>query len=89
MKYFKAEHCERECEIKLNGTVQDVFPLFTPLEEKKWAKNWDPVVIYPHSNKIEKGTVFRSYHHEEGYAYWVIADYDKKNYKIRYVNFFT
>lgn len=87
MDLFKTKHIERTYKIKLNGTIKEVFILFTPIEEKKWAEGWNPEIIFPENEEIIKGTVFKSYNKEDGYTYWVIADYEHESYYIRYINF--
>ncbi|MGD8780955.1 MAG: hypothetical protein PVH88_18560 [Ignavibacteria bacterium] len=87
MENFNANQVQRTYKIELNGTIEKVFPLFTPIEEKKWAEGWEPQVIYPLEEEIKAEMIFRSKHIDEYPTYWVIADYKPEEHFIRYINF--
>ena len=44
--------------IILNADITAVFPLFGPIEEKKWAEGWNPKILHPENTLIEEGMVF-------------------------------
>ena len=44
--------------ILVNGNIADVFPLFGAFEERKWAKGWNPTLVYPSTESIQHGTTF-------------------------------
>jgi len=44
--------------IILNDTIERVFLLFSPLEEKKWVSGWEPTFIYPTNGAFKENLVF-------------------------------
>lgn len=86
-KTFKAERVSRTATITLNASIEKVFPLFGAIEEKKWADGWNPVILYPYTEKIEEGMVFTTQahgHHESVFA-WIISKYRPEDYLIEYI----
>ena len=57
---FKSERVSKTATIVLNRNISTVFPLFGAFEERKWAKGWDPILIYPDTEIIEEGTTFKT-----------------------------
>jgi hypothetical protein len=70
----------------LDGPVNDIFPLFEIMEEKKWSPDWDPTPVYPATGEIREGAVFRTPGHVHGESplTWVITRYDRQNHAIVY-----
>ncbi len=87
MNEFKGKQISRTNSIELNGSIDKVFYLFTPIGEKKWAEGWEPKVIYPHNEKVKEGMVFSTRHIDEHLTYWVVVDYNAEEYFVQYVNF--
>jgi hypothetical protein len=85
MSTFQAGHDTNTHTIQLSGPPDRVFPLFTPLGEKAWAPEWDPVMLYPASGDTLVGTVFTVHQSDGAQAVWTIADYDPAHYRITYV----
>jgi len=84
---FSAERLFKSATITLNGPIGKVFPLFGALEEKKWADGWNPIVMYPTSEKLEEGMVFTTPAHGHGetaYA-WIVSKYQPDNHLIEYI----
>ncbi len=84
---FKAERDSRTEAIALDGSVEEVFPLFGAIEEKKWADGWNPVVLYPHTGTIEERMVFTTQahsHHESLYA-WMVSKFQPENHIVEYI----
>ena len=52
------EHVELEHQVILNAPINRVFRLFTPLEEKKWERDWDPKFLYPENGQMREDAVF-------------------------------
>jgi hypothetical protein len=80
-------HVVHAATIHLSGSLEQVFPLFTPLGEKQWAEGWDPQVIYPESGQPEIGAVFTTQHHDGGKgetATWIVVDYAPEQGRIAY-----
>lgn len=46
--------------ILLNGNIEKVFPLFSPLEEKKWVPDWNPDFLYPPNGDFIENLVFKT-----------------------------
>jgi len=63
-----------------------VFPLFEPINEKKWAYGWELDVIYPTTAQIEEGMVFKTRGHDLDEKIWTISKFDKKQFLIEYIN---
>ena len=86
MNDFKSKQVVRETQISLKSAIEKVFPLFTPIEEKKWDNNWNPKLLHSETTEIKKGTIFQSSENNK-IKYWVIADLDIEKHYIRYINF--
>jgi hypothetical protein len=83
MTQFKANHLSRSHAIVLNGPPETVFPLFTPLGEKLWIKEWNPEFFHPTLGKTQEGMVFTTTHQNEK-SYWSLISYDPVRYLVRY-----
>ena len=57
---FRANRISRTARITLNAPLKTVFPLFGPIEEKKWAHGWDPRIIFPDTNRLEQKMIFKT-----------------------------
>lgn len=77
---FISKHMSRTSSITLNASVDRVFPLFDPVNEKKWAEGWEYEQIYPLEGSVEKGWVFKTQDKKDGNFIWLISrlDNDKK-----------
>jgi hypothetical protein len=85
---FEGKRISRSANIVLKGSIKDVFPLFGPIEETKWAHGWNPVVIYPTGKKVEKKMVFKVVHKDshsgEEESIWIVSQYLPKKAFIEY-----
>ncbi|HTI91710.1 MAG TPA: hypothetical protein VL727_14050 [Puia sp.] len=84
---FKSERVTKTASIAVNGDIKNVFPLFGAFEERKWAKGWNPTLIYPATETIEEGTTFKTpghLHGEQEYV-WRVSKYDNKQFLIQYM----
>jgi len=85
--HFTAKRISRTATITLQGPVATVFPLFGPIEEKKWEDGWDPLILYPETGELEEGMVFTTRGHtdaEPTYT-WIVSQYDPVNHAIQYI----
>ena len=82
---FQAKQAVRTGTIHLDGRVDKVFPLFTPIEEKRWAPGWDPKPVWPASGEVVEGMVF-TVDETPGRVYWVVTHYDPQRHEISYAN---
>ncbi len=60
---FEAVHFERQQDLQLEGTPEDVFRLFEPSGRQLWAKGFKPEFLFPESGEARPGTVFRTAAH--------------------------
>lgn len=83
---FIAERLTRTAEIDLNGPIAEVFPLFNPVEEPKWAPQFQPRFIYPADQTVQQGMTFKTVGHgDEADLVWRINEYDPAAYHIQYL----
>lgn len=69
----------------LPGTPEQLFPLFTPEGERKWAAGWDFAPIYP-AGDIEENMIFTtaSHDHSQSVAIWIVTRYEPTQYFVEY-----
>jgi hypothetical protein len=84
---FSAEQYVQSATIELNGTIERVFPLFTPLGEKNWAEGWDPKMISPSTGSMQEGLIFQTPDHLHGAPplTWVVSHYSLTAHQVRYI----
>lgn len=87
---FSAERLTRTAEIDLDGPIAEVFPLFNPIEEPKWAPHFQPRFIYPADRTVQQGMTFKTAGHgDEADLVWRINEYDPAAYHIQYLVYGT
>lgn len=64
----------------LDAPLPRVFPLFTALGEKAWAKGWEPELL---SGREERGSVFRTVH-DGRETTWIVVDYRPSEGRVSY-----
>ena len=84
---FVAEKISKSATILLNGPVEGIFPLFGAFEERKWAKGWNPELVYPNEEIIEEGTSFKTsgHGHDDCELLWIVTKYEPENFIIQYL----
>lgn len=84
---FKAERVTKTATIALNGTIEQVFPLFGAFEERKWAEGWNPALIYPAEEIMEEGTTFRTKASGklEKEFIWRVSRFEPQRYLVQYL----
>lgn len=86
MNDFIPLRISRKCTIELPAGPEVVFPLFSPVEERKWVEGWDPVLVYPASGEVQNGSVFLTHTAaSENPAVWVTAEFEPEKFKVRYL----
>jgi hypothetical protein len=82
----KYERISCNATIQLNAPIEIVFPLFGPVEEKKWAYGWNPEIIYSKNKSAEQHMIFRTKGRNEGESFytWIISNHDPNQYLIEY-----
>lgn len=88
---FTSERMSKTATIILNGTIDDVFPLFGPELEKKWAEGWDFKKILFETELGEEYSVFqtKSSSNKNQITTWIISKLEShENPKvIEYITF--
>ena len=86
---FKAKRIARSATIICESSAANVFPLFGPVAEKKWADGWDFNTIYSETNLIEENFIFQTNPHKGDTlkTTWIISRYDSTNMVIEYILF--
>jgi hypothetical protein len=77
----------RTATIVLNGPLEEVFPLFGPIEEMKWAEHWRPEIVFPKTGPVQEHMVFRtrsSTAHGGAQSTWVVSVYSPDQAFIEY-----
>ena len=89
MKLYKSKIISKTAKIYINESIEKVFPLFSPLGEKKWIADWDPKFIYPTTGEFEENLIFRtdSTNDQEDIFNWVITKLLKDEYLVIYTVF--
>jgi hypothetical protein len=85
--HFISQRFAKTATIKLNGEIENIFPLFGAFEEKKWADGWHPALIYPGSEKITEWLTFKTPGHIQGETEntWIVSRYQPANFFIQYL----
>ncbi|MGH9522471.1 MAG: hypothetical protein ACRD3E_08060 [Terriglobales bacterium] len=79
---FHAQRVVRTAHLNFQAAPEVVFPLFTPLGEKHWAKGWDPKLLYPADGNPVEGMLFYTADHEG--TWWWLTRYDPANHTVEY-----
>jgi hypothetical protein len=69
--------------ISLFGSIEEIFPLFSPEGEKLWVPDWNPVLLHPPDTDWAEGLIFRT-EGEMGEAIWVVTRLDRAAHKVEY-----
>jgi hypothetical protein len=83
MSEFTARQVTRSHTLRLNGRPDDVFGLFDPIGEKKWSKDWNPVMIFP-TSQVRQGGVFVTRNNVGTETIWAITTLDQNSRNIVY-----
>ena len=80
---FEARTASLTGTIVLHAAIDDVFPLFSPLGEKKWVEGWEPEILAPRGADWAEEMVFRTRSGGREDV-WVIAELDRSGYRVVY-----
>jgi hypothetical protein len=80
---MNAEHIERRHHIVVQGPVERVFPLFTPLGERSWVAGWNPEFLHPADGETCEGMIFRTGAGDE-LTLWACVDWRPEVHRVRY-----
>ena len=64
----------------VDAPLAQVFPLFTALGEKTWARGWEPQLL---SGREERGSAFRTVHGGRETT-WIVVDYLPSQGRVSY-----
>ena len=75
MRIEKPNRISHTYEHTINGTVEEIMPLYCPVREVDWCEGWNPKVVYSNSGLVEKDCIFITSHGDDNFV-WVVTDYD-------------
>ena len=79
-------HVERSGQIQLEGSPDQVFPLFGPVREAEWAAGWQIQICHATTPLLEeKGAVFTTRSHGDQQTIWVITEFDQQAKRVDYL----
>ncbi|PWC44718.1 SRPBCC family protein [Azospirillum sp. TSO22-1] len=76
-------HIERRHAIVVDAPADRVFPLLTPLGERRWVAGWEPEFLHPPSGDTQDGMVFRTGHGGET-TLWSCVRWEPEHHRVRY-----
>jgi len=86
---YPMKQVSKTARIMLNGNIEKVFPLFSPLEEKKWDNSWNPDFLYPSNGEFVENLVFKTKASDktEKAFYWTISYLNRQDHLVIYTVF--
>ncbi len=75
MQIKKPNRVSHTYEQIIDGTIEEIMPLYCPVRELDWCENWNPKAVISHSGLVEKDCVFITPHGDEDIV-WIVSDYD-------------
>lgn len=84
MESFSAQRVRRSATLRLEGALEKVFPLFEPLNEKRWEADWEFMPIFPQTSEPGEGFVFTTQNAEGPDSIWVMSRHDVTARAIEY-----
>ena len=77
------DHLKRRHSITLDGPIDRVFPLFTPIGETRWVDGWNPEFLHPKNGETSEGMVFRTGAGDEE-TLWACVEWNPDACRARY-----
>ena len=75
MKVSKPNRVSHSYEQTINGSLNEIMPLYCPVRELDWCENWNPTAVYSNSGLVEKDCIFITSHNETDIV-WMVTAYD-------------
>jgi hypothetical protein len=78
---------EQRNQIILHATPSEVFPLFDPVNERKWVKGWSPTIVFPLDGTVREQMIFTTparFPEEEDY-HWVMTRLVPQDWLVEYL----
>ncbi len=60
----------------IEGTFEEIMPLYCPVREIDWCENWQPIRIISYSGLVEKDCIFMTPHNDKNDVFWIVTQYD-------------
>jgi hypothetical protein len=81
------QRAERTFHLQLNAPPAEVFPLFGPKLEMRWAPEWQPRFIHPPDGEVDRhGAVFIVPPDDERpESTWIMTAYEESEGRVEYV----
>jgi hypothetical protein len=76
-KEFEGLQISKSCTFHLKDSPSRIFPLLCPKIEFDWVDGWECDIVYSESGYAEKGCIFTTCFQPEGYAVWIMTDYQQ------------
>jgi len=83
MSTFKPRSVELRGGFRIERPVGEVFPLFSPLGEKRWVPGWSPELLHPPGTSWARGLIFRTMD-VHGEVVWVVTELDPVAHRVEY-----
>jgi hypothetical protein len=75
LKIIKPNRISHTYEQTINGSVEEIMPLYCPVRELDWCENWNPGIVFSNSGMVEKDCVFITPDGDNDVV-WIVTDYD-------------
>jgi hypothetical protein len=83
MSDFTAGAREFTGSLTVEGPIDAVFELFSPLGERAWVPGWNPELLHPPGVSWAQGQIFRT-NEEMGDAIWVVTKLNRETHEVEY-----
>lgn len=74
MKIKKPNRVSHSYEQNMNGSIEEIMPLYCPVREIEWCENWDYKAVYSNSGLVEKDCIFITPGEQD--VVWVVSEFD-------------
>ena len=75
MKIVQPRRVTRSYSQTIEGSKDDIMPLYCPVKEAEWCAGWNPVVVYSESGLVEPDCVFMT-SDDKGVSAWFVTRYE-------------
>jgi len=70
----------------IEGSIEQIFPLYCPVKELLWTESWNPKTVYSNSGLVEHNAIFTSKDGKRT-ATWYVTDYNIEKGHIEMIKF--
>lgn len=75
MRIIKPNKISHTYEQTINGSIDEIFPLYCPVRETEWCYGWEPKIVYSNSGVVEPGCIFITEDSNQE-TIWYVTVYD-------------